>query len=129
TMSFTDKNVLFNANLKEILNDYIEQINSGAGSRILGNPTVAIGTSSAAKVKTSAFDVIRDGVTYTIDAAETAFTATVDDIADGYGAVYNIYLDEDNDIKILKGTATLLGTNAVCPATPSGGLKIGEVKL
>lgn len=128
-MSFTDKNVLFNANLKEILNDYIEQINSGAGTQILGNPTVAIGTSSAAKVKTSAFDVIRNGVTYTIDAAETAFTATVDDIAEGYGAVYNIYLDEDNDIKILKGTATLLGTNAACPATPEGGLKIGEVKV
>lgn len=128
-MSFTDKNVLFNANLKEILNDYIEQINSGAGSRILGNPTVAIGSSSAAKVKTSAFDVIRNGVTYTIDAAETAFTATVHDIADGYGAVYNIYLDEDNAIKILMGTATLLGTGAVCPATPEGGLKIGEVKV
>lgn len=128
-MSFTDKNVLFNANLKEILNDYIEQINSGAGSRILGNPTVAIGSSSAAKVKTSAFDVIRNGVTYTIDAAETAFTATTHDIADGYGAVYNIYLDKDNAIKILKGTATLLGTGAVCPATPEGGLKIGEVKV
>lgn len=42
TMSFTDKNVLFNANLKEILNDYIEQINSGNGTRILGNPTLAI---------------------------------------------------------------------------------------
>ena len=128
-MSFTDKNVLFNANLKEILNDYIEQINSGNGSRILGNPTLAIGSSSKAKVLNSAFDVVRDGVTYTIDSAETAFTATTDDLVDGYGAVYLVYLDEDNDIKILKGTATLAGTGAVCPATPEGGLKIGEVKL
>ncbi len=128
-MLFTDKNVLFNANLKEILNDYIEQINSGNGTRILGNPTLAIGSSSKAKVLNSAFDVIRDGLTYTIDSAETAFTATTDDLADGYGAVYLVYLDEDNDIKILKGTATLAGTGAVCPATPEGGLKIGEVKL
>lgn len=128
-MSFTDKNVLFNANLKEILNDYIEQINSGNGTRILGNPTLAIGSSSKAKVLNSAFDVIRDGVTYTIDSTETAFTATTDDLADGYGAVYLVYLDEDNGIKILKGTATLAGTGAVCPATPEGGLKIGEVKL
>lgn len=128
-MSFTDKNVLFNTNLKEILNDFIEQINSGNGSRILGNPTLAIGSSSKAKVLNSAFDVVRDGVTDTIASTETAFTATTDDLADGYGAVYLVYLDSSNAIKILKGTATLAGTGAVCPATPTGGLKIGEVKL
>ena len=128
-MSFTDRNVLFNANLKEILNDHIEQINSGNGSRILGNPTLAIGSSSKAKVLNSAFDVIRDGVTDTIDSAETAFTATTHDLVDGYGAVYLFYLDSDNAIKILKGTSILAGTGAVCPDTPEGGLKIGEVKL
>ncbi len=128
-MSFTDKNVLFNANLKEILNDYIEQINSGNGTRILGNPTLAIGSSSKAKVLNSAFDVIRDGLTYTIDSAETAFTETTDDLVKNTGAVYLVYLDENNAIKILKGTATLAGTDAVCPATPEGGLKIGEVKV
>ena len=128
-MSFTDKNVLFNANLKEILNDFIEQINSGAGSRILGNPTLAIGSSSKAKVLNSAFDVVRDGVTYTIDSTETAFTETTDDLVKNTGAVYLVYLDENNAIKILKGTATLAGTDAVCPATPEGGLKIGEVKV
>ena len=57
------------------------------------------------------------------------FTATTDDLAKSTGAVYNVYLDATNTIKILKGTATAGGTGAVCPATPSGGMKIGEVKI
>ena len=128
-MSYSGKDVLYNANLKEILNDIIGQMNNQGGVAVVGSPTIAIGTSSAAKVKNSAFTVVRDGVVSTIAGTETDFTAITDDIADGYGAVYLVYLDSDNAITLLKGTATLLGASAACPSVPSGGLKIGEVKV
>lgn len=128
-MSYTNKDVMYNDNLKAILNDIIEQVNNQGGLAIMGSPELAIGTSSAAKVKTSTFTVVRDGVISTIAGAETAFTATTDDLVDGAGAVYLVYLDSTNAIKILKGTATTGGTGAVCPSVPAGGLKIGEVKV
>lgn len=119
----------YSKNFKDLLDDLEEDLNRVNNDKVLSNPTLVIGTSSAAKVKNSAFNVMRDGVISTVASTETAFTATTDDIAAGYGAVYNVYLDATNTIKILKGTATLLGTGAVAPATPSGGLKIGEVKV
>lgn len=128
-MSYTNKDVMYNDNLKTILNDIIEQANNQGGLAIMGTPELAIGTTSAADVKTSAFTVVRDGVISTIAGAETAFTATTDDLVDGAGAVYLVYLDSANAIKILKGTATTGGTNAVCPDVPAGGLKLGEVKV
>lgn len=119
----------YSKNFYDLLDDLEEDLNVDNNDKILSNPTLAIGTSSAAEVKNSAFDVMRDGVISTVAAGETGFTATTDDIADGYGAVYNVYLDATNTIKMLKGTATALGTGAVAPATPAGGFKIGEVKL
>lgn len=119
----------YNKNFYDLINDLEEDVNRVSNDKVLGNPTLAIGSSSKKKVKSSAFNVMRDGVISAISAAETDFTATTHDIADGYGAVYNIYLAANNAITILKGTATLAGTGAVCPATPSGGMKIGEVKI
>ncbi len=128
-MSYSSKDVMHNANLKQVINDVIAQMNNQGGVAIVGSPALAIGSSSKKKVKNSAFTVVRDGVVSTIDSAETAFTATTHDLADGAGAVYLVYLDSTNTIKILKGTATTGGTGAVCPTTPAGGLKIGEVKI
>jgi hypothetical protein len=130
-MSYTSKDVMYNANLKEVFNDIIEQLNNNGGAYILGSPALSIGSSSAAKVKNAAFAVVRDGVISTIASTETAFTATTHDIADGYEAIFNVYLDEDNTITLLKGTevATAVPAVSVCPDTPSGGLKIGEVKV
>lgn len=128
-MSYTSKDVMYNANLKEVMNDIIAQINNNGGIAIVGSPALAIGSSSKAKVLNGAFTVIRDGVVSSIASTETAFTATTHDIADGKGAIYLVYLDSTNTIKLLMGTATTGGTGAVCPATPAGGLKIGEVKI
>lgn len=121
--------VLHNANLKEVMNDIIGIVNDQGGQSVMSSPVLAIGSSSKAKVLNSAFTVVRDGVVSTIASAETAFTATTHDLAALTGAVYLIYLDANNAIKISKGTATTGGTGATCPATPTGGLKIGEVKI
>ena len=128
-MSYDSKDVMHNANLKEVINDVITQMNNQGGVAIVGTPALAIGSSSKKKVKNGAFTVVRDGVVSTIASTETDFTATTDDLAKSTGAVYNVYLDATNTIKILKGTATAGGTGAVCPTTPAGGLKIGEVKI
>lgn len=128
-MSYTNKDVMYNDNLKTILNDIIEQANNQGGLAIMGSPALAIGSSSKAEVLNGAFTVVRDGVISTIAGGETAFTATTHDLVALSGAVYLVYLDADNAIKILKGTPTVGGVGAVCPATPDGGLKIGEVKI
>lgn len=120
---------MYSYSFKTLLDDIEEDLNAVSNDKLLGNPTLAIGSSSKKKVKNSAFDVMRDGVISTIASTETDFTATTDDLAKGTGAVYNVYLDATNTIKILKGTATAGGIGAVCPATPSGGMKIGEVKI
>jgi len=120
-MSYTSKDVMYNANLKQVINDVITQMNNHGGIAIVGSPALAIGSVSATKIKNGEFVVVRNGVVSTIASAETAFTATTDDLAKSTGAVYNVYLDATNTIKILKGTATTGGTGAVCPTTPAGG--------
>lgn len=120
---------MYSYSFKTLLDDIEEDLNAVSNDKILGNPTLVIGSSSKKKVKNSAFSVMRDGVISLIASTETDFTATTDDLAKSTGAVYNVYLDATNTIKILKGTATAGGTGAVCPATPSGGMKIGEVKI
>jgi len=119
---------LYNKNFYDLLDDIEENLNRVSNDKVLLSPELEIGT-DAIKLKNSAFDVMRDGVISTISSTETAFTDTTDDVADGYGAVYNIYLDSSNTIKILKGTATEEGEDAECPDTPSGGMKIGELKV
>lgn len=120
---------MYSYSFKTLLDDIEEDLNAVSNDKLLGNPTLAIGSSSKKKVKNSAFSVMRDGVISLIASTETDFTATTDDLAKSTGAVYNVYLDATNTIKILKGTATAGGIGAVCPATPSGGMKIGEVKI
>lgn len=120
---------MYSYSFKTLLDDIEEDLNAVSNDKLLGNPTLVIGTSSKKKVKNSAFSVMRDGVISTIASTETDFTATTHDLADGTGAVYNIYLNGSNAITILKGTATTGGVGAVCPATPAGGMKIGEVKI
>jgi len=126
-MAYENKNALHNANLKAILNEIVDGINAAGGTRLLSNPTLAIGTTKS-KIKHNAFDIMKDGVVSTINTGEVAFTATTDDLEDGTGAIYLVYLD-GSTVKILKGTATSGGTDAVCPATPAGKVKLGEVKI
>ena len=127
-MSYSSKDVMHNANLKEVINDVITQLNNQGGVAIVGTPALAIGSSSKAKILNGAFTVVRDGVVSTIASTETAFTATAHDIADGKEAIFLVYLNGSNVITLLKG-ADAGADEAVCPDTPSGGLKIGEVKL
>jgi len=127
--SFGQEDYMYSYSFKTLLDDIEEDLNAVSNDKLLGNPTLAIGSSSKKKVKNSAFSVMRDGVISLIASTETDFTATTDDLAKSTGAVYNVYLDATNTIKILKGTATAGGIGAVCPATPSGGMKIGEVKI
>jgi len=126
--SLNGKNYLYNKNLKDLLN---EIVNGSSNGRLLGNPTLAIGSTSAAKVKTSAFDYVKDGVFHTVASAETAFTETDHDIADGYEAIYNLALKlADDTFVITMGTAAETGVDTVvAPSTPVGHLKLGEVKI
>jgi hypothetical protein len=102
------------------------------GDALLSAPGLAIGTSSAAKVKHNAFNVRVDGNTQLIAAAEVAFTATTHDIADpdaaGREAIYVLSVNAAGTVTITKGSDAALGA-AVAPATPAGEVKMGEVKV
>lgn len=128
-MTFSEleaKHYLHNSNLKALL---AEIANGATVGKLLSNPTLAIGTSSAAKVKTSAFDYIKDGVVKTVASAETAFTATTHDLADGEEAIYVLSLDpSDDSFTLTMGTAVeSASASASAPSTPAGELKLGEV--
>lgn len=130
-MDFSDldqKHYLHNANLQALLN---EIANGATVGKLMDNPTLAIGSSSKAKIKTSAFAYVKDGVMKTIAAAETAFTATSHDLADGGEAVYLLSLKlADDSLVITKGTEVVSADeDAVAPATPDGHLKLGEVLI
>lgn len=125
--SAQSKEWMYNKNLKGLLNEIANRSEAGF---LLSNPNLAIGTNSAAKVKHDAFTVVKDGVFTTIAGGEVAFTATTHDIADGYEAIFLVYLD-GTTVKLLKGTAVEIAdpSVAVCPDTPAGMLKLGEVKV
>lgn len=110
------------------LKTLLDAILSAMQDKLLGNPTLTIGSVSKKTLKTLAFPVSDGGTLKTIAAATPAFTATDDDIADGYKAVYLIYL-VDTTVTVLKGTAVLIADTAVCPAIPAGGIKVGEVEI
>ena len=130
-MKFTDleqKHYLHNSNLKDLLD---EIANGATVGKLLSNPTLAIGTSSKAKIKTAAFDYVINGVFHTIASAETAFTATTHDIADGSEAIYVLSINPTTEAMTLTmGTAVVSAdADAVAPATPTGELKLGEVLI
>jgi hypothetical protein len=106
----------------------VEAIRSGDG--LITAPTLAIGTSSAADVKNSAFDIRVNGLVETVAGGETAFTDTTHDIADpdtaGREAVFVLSVAQGGTITITKGSDAALGAG-VAPATPAGEVKMGEV--
>jgi len=126
--SLKSKHYLHNASLKALLN---EIANGSTYGKLLSNPGVSIGSSSKAKVKTNAFDYVKDGVFHTVAAAETAFTATEHDIADKSEAIFVVSCKlADDSIVITMGDPVLSEDgSAVAPATPEGHLKLGEVKI
>lgn len=123
-MEFNSAGYLHNANLKAVL-DYMFK------NHLSNVPTLAIGSTSKAKVAVGAVAGVLDGVGFNIAAGEVAFTATTHDIAadadEIQEAIYLIYCDT-SAVKILKGT-TAGEDLAVCPDLPASHLKIGEVKI
>ncbi len=127
-MVYENKNALFNNNIKTLFNDLMRQVNGQNNTMVLGSPVLTYGSSDAEKLKNDAFDVIRNGVLSTIATAETVLTTDCD-VADLSNAKILVYLNAANEIKLLRGAVVLGTTGAVCPATPEGGLKIGEIDI
>ena len=99
---------------------------------LLTTPTLGIG-STKTQVASVAFNHQIDGVRSTRNAvaAGTAFTATTHDIADGYHRIFvlSCVTGATGTITITPGTATLQAAVVEAPATPSGQVKMGEVKI
>jgi hypothetical protein len=118
-------------NLRSTFNDLRTFVLAAlTGSTCLTDPGLQIGTSSKKAVRNNnAFSFTDDGVTVTKAAAETAFTATTHDVADGYKRIFVLSIVTAGTITITPGTAVLAASTATAPATPTGEAKIGEVQI
>ena len=93
------------------------------------DPTLAIGTSSTSEVKASAFTFNIIGMPYAHAGAETAFTATTHDIADGYTRIFIAEVPATGTIILTPGTAVLNASAAAAPAITAAHAKLGEIKI
>lgn len=94
--------------------------------------TLSIGTSSKKKIKTSAVTGWINGVYFAANAAETAFTATSHDIADGKWSSYKLSIIANGTITITKAAAdyaTRALAIAAVPATPAAEVNLGYVVI
>lgn len=125
------KHWLYNTNLKTLLNDMFGSINDQDGLVILNNPALKIGTDTS-KVKFEDFHYCKEGVLTKVSSSEEDFTATDHDIAahatNEKEAIFTVYLNADGDGALEMGEIAT-APEAVAPATPAGGIKIGEVKV
>lgn len=116
------------------LMDHLDALHDAINYRVVSLPGLAIGSTSAAKVKiTNATQIIVNGVGATVSAAEVAFTATTHDItADASAvqeAVYLLSADSAGTVTITKGTTASGAGKALIPATPAGETAIGYVRI
>ena len=121
-------------NLRTAFNDLRAFVVSLAtGNYCRTDPTLAEGTSSKKTVKASPFTFNILGMPYAHAGAETAFTATTHDCADGYTRTYTIEVPATGTIIITPGTAVLTANVAnvpsAAPATTAAHAKVGEVKV
>jgi len=102
-------------------------------SRALNAGTLAIGSSSKAKIKiTNNVLCCINGAMVLVAAAEVAFTATTHDIADAYTNMYVLVADAEGTVTILMGTAALTttGISGVIPPTiPANRAVLGVVTI
>lgn len=117
------------------LMDMFDAVNTRLKYQCLSDPGVAIGTSSAAKVKitnTTAF--LFNGVFGSKATAEVAFTATTHDIAASASAVQEaMYLLSFSDVSgtpvLTMGTIASGSGSAVLPEIPAAHTPIGAVRV
>ena len=121
---YTDKNALYNKNLKDLLNDLL-----GVKRRSLESADLKVGSNDAEKLKHENVDVIVDGEFKTISSAEVDFTATDHNVDEGYKAVFTLSHDGDSTHAITKGETVERAEDAEAPATPKDHVKLGEVEI
>lgn len=104
------------------------------GNQSLSSAAVAIGSVSAATVKTAAtVTYVRAGVFYTKAAFVVAFTPTKHDIAADAAAVqealFLLTLNEQDAPTLTMGTIASGAGTALSPATPAGHVVVGAVRV
>ena len=119
------------ANLREQFNALrADLLAAAAGTYCCSDPGLTFGSSSALKVKNVDCVVSVNGLRVACPSAETSFTDTTHDIADGYRRIFVLSVATDGTtFTITPGTAVLAAATAVAPATPAGGAKLGEIEI
>lgn len=104
-------------------------------NRVLGNPGLAIGTSSKKKVKVvTATPYVLNGALGTVSSStEVAFTATTMDIPANAGAVqeavYLLTVNTGGTPTLTMGAIASGAGNAVIPDVPTGHVLLGYVRI
>lgn len=106
--------------------------NALTGDYCRSTPSLQIGTSSKKAVRNNAaFTFNINGMPYSKAAAETAFTATTHDVADGYTRIFTVQISAAGTITFSPGTAVLTANASTAEggAVTADNAKIGEVKI
>lgn len=118
---------------KQALMNYMDKLHDALNYRMLGNPTVAIGTTSKKTIKTTTAVACVNGVLVSVTGAETAFTATTHDIAANASAVqeavYLVVADSAGTITLVMGDIATGAGNALIPACPAGKVALGYARI
>ena len=108
----------------------LEAVRTGDG--LLTTATVVVGTSSAAAIKHSAFEVRHNGVSQIVATAEIALdSGTADDIpshATNIERTFTLSVDAAGSVTVNTGALGIVGASAV-PATPAGEVLLGMCVL
>lgn len=116
-----------------LVNALVTPIDNAISNHPLNTPGLVIGSSSKKKVKiANNLLCLIGGKLVTVAAQEVAFTATSDDIADGYINVFVVNIDSAGTAYLTKGQAVLTASGVAgvgLPVLPANRCVIGVVSI
>ncbi len=102
-----------------LLNTLLKTYDNALANRALNTPGLAIGSGSKAKVLiTNAIACMINGKLVLVASQEVAFTATSDDIADGYINVFLVTVNASGTCALEGGQAVLIASGAAAVVLP-----------
>ena len=102
-----------------LINLLLSPVDNALANRAINTPGIVIGSASAAKVKIgNATACMINGKLVLIAGQEVAFTATTDDIADGYINVFLVTVNAAGTVALEGGQAALIASGAAAVVLP-----------
>lgn len=118
--------------LTEVMRQQIVQLQTFAANRCTSEPSLVIGTSSAADIRSNAtVNYVRDGVQRSLSAGEVAVPANAAMAGDSVARKVRVlvYINGSDALAAVAGTPVLSTATLTTPALPAGGVQLGYVDI